>query len=243
MRVVIDAPQRRSLSANEKRIYQLLCQGLTSVEVAQKLHIRHGTLHEYMMNTHDTPIETVVNLITSIREKGWEIPEPKKNTKEENEMPKGQKISPEKTAEIKALRSDGKTYPEIATAANVSRTTVARVCQKEKEPAPTDVDTSSKENNHNTSISDNSGNVNTIEKIPEIVLDSLTDTLEDLYGHKREISEVIENLKKRIKIEKGHFYDVEKNIAALKKYIRSIGYGDVLTVIDSEQKRGKEPDA
>ncbi len=62
-----------------------------------------------------------------------------------------------------------------------------KVCKKEKEPAPNGIGTSSKENNHNTSITDNSENVNTSEKIPEIVLEALTNTLEDLYGHKREM--------------------------------------------------------
>ena len=115
-----------------------------------------------------------------------------------------------------------------------------KVCQKEKEPAPTDIGTSSKENNHDISITDNPVNVNTPEKIPEIVLEALTDTLEDLYHQKREITEVIENLKKRLDMECEHFRDTMEKIATLKKYIRSIGYGDVLTAIDSEQERGKE---
>lgn len=114
--------------------------------------------------------------------------------------------------------------------------------ETKKEPAPTDIGTSSKENNHNVSITDNSENVNTPEEIPEIVLEALTDTLEDLYGHKREIIEAIENLKKRLDMERAHLGDTIEKIASLKKYIRSIGYDDALTAIDSEQKRRKEAD-
>ncbi len=151
-------------------------------------------------------------------------------------MPKGKKTPPEKVAEIKALRSDGKTCSEIAAAVNVSQHTVARVCQKEKEPAPTDIGTSSKNNNHDISITDNPGNVNTPAEIPEIVLEVLTDTLEDLYCHKREITEVIENLINRLDMERVHFNDTLEKIAELKKYIHRIGYGDVLTAMDAAEK-------
>lgn len=242
MIISIDPPKKRSLTPNEQLVYKLLQDGLTPFEIAKR--IRMALRIDPLVNYHDVPPDSVMGLIASIREKGWEIPQNNQNNnEEENEMPKGQTTPPEKIAEIKALRSDGKTYQAIAAAANVSKTTVARVCQKEKEPAPTDADTSSKENNPITSITDNPGNVNTTEKIPEIVLEALTDTLEDLYGHKREITEVIENLEKRLETTKGYFGAVEKNIAALKKYIRSIGYGDVLTAIDSEQKCGQEADA
>lgn len=108
--------------------------------------------------------------------------------------------------------------------------------ETKKEPAPTDIGTSSKENIHNISITDNSENVNTPEEIPQIVLEALTDTLEDLYSHKQEITEVIENLKKRLDMECAHFRDTMEKIAALTKYIRSISYGDVLTAMDAAEK-------
>lgn len=239
MKILIDPPPHRSLTPNEQRVYKLLQDGLTPLEISRK--IRMTLQINPLVNLHDVPPDSVMGLIASIREKGWEIPQ--NNNEEEKEMPKGKKTPPEKIAEIKALRSDGKTYPEIAAAVNVSRQTVARVCQKEKEPAPTDIGTSHKNNNHDISITDNPENVNTPEKIPEIVLNALTDTLEDLYSHKQEIFEVIENLEGRIKTERVHLNEIRSDITELSKYIRDIGYSDVLTAIDSEQKRRTEADA
>ncbi len=50
-------------------------------------------------------------------------------------MPKGAKISPEKAAEIKALRSEGKSFYQIEEITGVSRSAAQRICSKENEPA------------------------------------------------------------------------------------------------------------
>jgi len=93
------------------------------------------------------------------------------DNEEEQEMPKGKKTPPEKIAEIRDLRAQGQTLREIAKNTGIPYKTVQGYClkaaapsvQKEKEPAPTDIGTSSKENNHDISITDNPGNVNTPE--------------------------------------------------------------------------------
>ena len=130
MRFTIDAPAKRSLSPTEKKVYNLLLGGNTPKEVAKITRLPYGTENTFCF---DPTIPTIRNIITAIREKGWEIPEPNKN-KEEIEMPKGTKISPEKAAKIKALRSEGKSFYQIEEITGVSRSAAQRICSKENEP-------------------------------------------------------------------------------------------------------------
>ena len=74
MRIAIDAPPVRSLSANEKMVYHLLKEGKTPKEIAKKMHLALGSVNDLKYNTHDVMPDTIVNLITSIRQKGWDIP-------------------------------------------------------------------------------------------------------------------------------------------------------------------------
>lgn len=73
MRIAIDAPSVRSLSANEKMVYQFLKQGLTPIEIARRMKLPVGQ-NSFSDNRYDVPCETITRLITSIREKGWDIP-------------------------------------------------------------------------------------------------------------------------------------------------------------------------
>ena len=84
MRIAIDAPPVRSLSANEKMVYHLLKEGKTPREIAKKLHLALGSVNDLKYNTHDVMPDTVVNLITSIRQKGWDVPT--NNNEEEAEV-------------------------------------------------------------------------------------------------------------------------------------------------------------
>ena len=135
MRVAIDAPARRSLTSNEQRVYKLLQEGLEPSEVARRLHMALQISN--LANRHDVPPDTVMGLMTSIREKGWEIP---KINKEEDNMAKGQKTSPEKKDEVKTLRAEGKSQREISEITGVPQTTVHRICSEcaeiKEEPAP-----------------------------------------------------------------------------------------------------------
>ena len=119
MRIAIDAPTVRALSANEKMVYQLLKEGLKPKEIAKKLHIPLGSPDFLRLNCHDVMPDTVVNLITSIREKGWEIPADKK---EENQMAK---ISEEQKREIVQLAMPkAMPHKEIAEKFGIGKSTV-----------------------------------------------------------------------------------------------------------------------
>ena len=109
MRIAIDPPVRRPLTPNEQHVYKLLQEGLEPLEAARKLHMLLQISN--LANRHDVPPDTVMGLIASIREKGWEIPE---NNKEENNMSRGQKTPVEKVHEISVLKDEGKTQRQIA---------------------------------------------------------------------------------------------------------------------------------
>lgn len=160
MRVTIDPPARRALTPNEQRVYKLLQDGLEPIEIARKLHMSLQCSN--LVNRYDAPPDTVMGLIASIREKGWETP----NTKEENIMPRGEKTPVGKLHEISVLRDEGKSYSEIAKITGVSFSTVRRTCvgididramETKEEPAPSANDTSSQ----NEIIS-----INSIAEIP-----------------------------------------------------------------------------
>ncbi len=202
MRIAIDPPVRRPLTPNEQHVYKLLQEGLEPLEAARKLHMLLQISN--LANRHDVPPDTVMGLIASIREKGWEIPE---NNKEENNMSRGQKTPVEKVHEISILKDEGKTH----------LSTVGKVCaqlnkaETKKEPAPSANGTSTKEIISNTIVPEIPADVNTPDKIfccevtgdtniearlvdrekllaakvrdiPTIVWEALTEKIEDLEG-------------------------------------------------------------
>lgn len=168
MRVAIDAPARRSLTPNEQRVYKLLQEGLEPLEVARKLHMALRISN--LANIHDVPPDTVMGLITSIREKGWEIP---KINKEENTMSRGQKTPVEKVHEIGVLKDEGKTQRQIAEITGVPFSTVGKVCARlekaeiKEEPAPSGNDTSSKETVSTTIVPEIPADVNPCDEISD----------------------------------------------------------------------------
>ena len=121
-----------------------------------------------LANIHDVPPDTVMGLMTSIREKGWEIP---KINKEEDNMAKGQKTSPEKKDEVKTLRAEGKSQREISEITGVPQTTVHRICSEcaeiKEEPAPSGNDTSSKETTSTTIVPEIPADVNPCDEISD----------------------------------------------------------------------------
>ena len=121
MRIAIDAPPVRSLSANEKMVYHLLKEGKTPKEIAKKMHLALGSVNDLKYNTHDVMPDTIVNLITSIRQKGWDIP---KNNKEEAEM---QKLTEENKRSIITANSAGATVTSLAEKYNVSKSAIYNV--------------------------------------------------------------------------------------------------------------------
>ena len=119
MRIAIDAPPVRSLSANEKIVYHLLKEGKTPKEIAKKMHLALGSVNDLKYNTHDVMPDTIVNLITSIRQKGWDIPT---NNKEEAEMAK---ITEEQKREIVQLAmTKAMSHKDIAAKFGIGKSTV-----------------------------------------------------------------------------------------------------------------------
>ncbi|MGN0666451.1 MAG: helix-turn-helix domain-containing protein [Huintestinicola sp.] len=108
MIVSIGEPAPKALSANEKRVYRLLREGKAPLEISRMLHIPMGSIRDFSINAHDVPLETIVNIISSIRSKGYEIPEIKK---EEEPMAK---ITEEMKREMITLRNSGMKVNKIA---------------------------------------------------------------------------------------------------------------------------------
>lgn len=125
MKISIDPPPVRALSANEKKVYQMLREGLDCREIAKRMHI--PVKLSCLANYHDVPPDSVMGLVTSIREKDWECTLPEKE--EEAEM-RGKKTPPEKLEEIRTLKGEGKSNREIAEAVGCGVATVSRTCAK-----------------------------------------------------------------------------------------------------------------
>lgn len=118
MRIAIDAPAVRSLSANEKMVYRFLKDGLTPEQIGKRISISvgRGFLQD---NRYDVANETVCGLISSIREKGWDIPT---DNKEEDEMAK---ITEEQKREIVQLAmTKAMSHKDIAAKFGIGKSTV-----------------------------------------------------------------------------------------------------------------------
>lgn len=118
MRIAIDAPAVRSLSANEKMVYRFLKDGLTPEQIGKRMSISvgRGFLQD---NRYDVANETVCGLISSIREKGWDIPT---DNKEEAEMAR---ITEEQKREIVQLAmTKAMSHKEIAAKFGIGKSTV-----------------------------------------------------------------------------------------------------------------------
>lgn len=143
MKIAIDPPAKRSLNPNEQRVLGLPLEGLEPLEIARKLHMALQISN--FANRHDVPPDTVMGFITSIREKGWDIPD---YNKEDDNMSRGQKTPVEKVREISVLKDEGKTHQQIAEITGVPVSTVGKVCARlgkaetKKEPAPSENGTS-----------------------------------------------------------------------------------------------------
>ena len=120
MRIAIDASPVRSLSANEKMVYQFLKEGYTPQEIGERMKIPVGRGF-FEDNVHDVPNDTVCLLISKIREKGWNIPN---DNKEEDEM---QKLTEENKRSIITANSAGATVTSLAEKYNVSKSAIYNV--------------------------------------------------------------------------------------------------------------------
>lgn len=132
MRIAIDAPPMRSLSANEKMVYQFLKQGLTPIEIARRMKLPVGR-NNFSDNRYDVPNETITRLITSIREKGWDIPT---NNKEEAEMPRITLTEEDKRSIVTANQA-GASVTELAAKYNIAKGTVYNIVSEFKKRGET----------------------------------------------------------------------------------------------------------
>ena len=132
MRIAIDAPPVRSLSANEKMVYQLLKEGLTPIEIARRMKLPVGR-NNFSDNRYDVPNETITRLITSIREKGWDIPT---NNKEEAEMPRITLTEEDKRSIVTANQA-GASVTELAAKYNIAKGTVYNIVSEFKKRGET----------------------------------------------------------------------------------------------------------
>ena len=160
MKIAIDPPAKRSLNPNEQRVLGLLREGLEPLEIAHKLHMALQISN--LANRHDIPPDTVMGLIASIREKGWDIPN---YNKEDDNMSRGQKTPIEKVHEISVLKR--RWQNTTADCRDDRRTRINRgkglraagKSRNKKEPAPLKNGTSTKEI------------ISTINIVPEIPAD------------------------------------------------------------------------
>lgn len=131
MRIAIDAPAVRSLSANEKMVYRFLKDGLTPKEIAHRMKLPIGK-NNFLDNRYDVPIETVMGIITSIREKGWDIPT---DNKEEAKMAK---ITEEQKREIVQLAmTKAMSHKDIAAKFGIGKSTVRWLVDQYKKSGDT----------------------------------------------------------------------------------------------------------
>ena len=131
MRIAIDAPAVRSLSANEKMVYWFLKDGLTPKEIAHRMKLPIGK-NNFLDNRYDVPIETVMGIITSIREKGWDIPT---DNKEEAEMAR---ITEEQKREIVQLAmTKAMSHKDIAAKFGIGKSTVCWLVDQYKKSGDT----------------------------------------------------------------------------------------------------------
>ena len=132
MRIAIDAPPVRSLSANEKMVYQFLKQGHTPIEIARRMKLPVGR-NNFSDNRYDVPNETITRLITSIREKGWDIPT---SNKEEAEMPRVTLTEEDKRSIVTASQA-GATAKELAEKYGVAKGTIWNIVSEWKKRGET----------------------------------------------------------------------------------------------------------
>lgn len=104
----IDAPTVRPLNPQEKRVYQLLKEGVEPFEISKRLHIWFKP-DTWLSNNHDVGAVTIQSIICSIREKGWTLP-----NEEEEPMARISKLSVEDKRNIVTAYQDGKNVKDIA---------------------------------------------------------------------------------------------------------------------------------
>ena len=225
MRIAIDAPPVRSLSANEKMVYQFLKQGLTPIEIARRMKLPVGR-NNFSDNGYDVPNETITRLITSIREKGWDIPT---DNKEETEMAK---ITEEQKCEIVQLAmTKAMSHKDIAAKFGIGKSTVWWLVDQYKKSGDTALmgETEIAEKEPETAATESGSEQEICNDIPA---DIIPETEENVKPESEENDEPlipqsvieacwgrIDDLRNQIAAEQAVIDDWERQIAEIKEFL------------------------
>lgn len=203
MRVMIDASTVRALSANEQRVYKLLRQGYTPKDIAAQLHISLGSADYIPMSIHDVLPDTVVGLITSIREKGWDIP----SDKEENEMAKSPKFSAEEKRSIVTEYNSGATMARVAEKHGTVKSTVYNIVQEYKKHGEAAFEGAEAEKEPATAATVTSSEQETCDNIPADIVSPSEENVKSTPAIPQSVKEAcwerIANLKEQIAAEQA----------------------------------------
>ena len=227
MRIAIDAPPVRSLSANEKMVYQFLKEGLTPIEIARRMKLPVGK-NNFSDNRYDVPNETITRLITSIREKGWDIPT---NNKEEAEMPRITLTEEDKRSIVTANQA-GATAKELAEKYGVAKGTIWNIVSEWKKRGETalsgETEVETKEEPA-TAATETGSEQETCDNIPA---DIIPETEENVKPESEENDEPlipqsvieacwgrIDDLRNQIAAEQAVIDDWERQIAEIKDFL------------------------
>ena len=227
MRIAIDAPPVRSLSANEKMVYQFLKEGLTPIEIARRMKLPVGR-NNFSDNRYDVPNETITRLITSIREKGWDIPT---NNKEEAEMPRITLTEEDKRSIVTANQA-GASVTELAAKYNIAKGTVYNIVSEFKKRGETalsgETEVETKEEPA-TAATETGSEQEIVEAIPA---DIIPETEENVKPESEENDEPlipqavieacwarVDDLRNQIVAEQAVIDDWERQIAEIKEFL------------------------
>lgn len=219
MRVMIDASTVRALSANEQRVYKLLRQGYTPKDIAAQLHISLGSADYIPMSIHDVLPDTVVGLITSIREKGWDIP----SDKEENEMAKSPKFSAEEKRSIVTEYNSGATMARVAEKHGTVKSTVYNIVQEYKKHGEAAFEDAEAEKEPATAATVTSSEQETCDNIPADIVSPSEENVKSTPAIPQSVKEAcwerIANLKEQIAAEQAVIDDWTRQVEEIEVFL------------------------
>lgn len=219
MRVMIDAPTVRALSANEQGVYKLLRQGCTPKDIAAQLHISLGSADYIPMSIHDVLPDTVVGLITSIREKGWDIP----SDKEENEMAKSPKFSAEEKRSIVTEYNSGATMAQVAEKHGTVKSTVYNIVQEYKKHGEAAFEDAEAEKEPATAATVTSSEQETCDNIPADIVTPSEENVKNTPAIPQSVKEAcwerIANLKEQIAAEQAVIDDWTRQVEEIEAFL------------------------
>jgi transposase-like protein len=219
MRVMIDAPTVRALSANEQGVYKLLRQGCTPKDIAAQLHISLGSADYIPMSIHDVLPDTVVGLITSIREKGWDIP----SDKEENEMAKSPKFSAEEKRSIVTEYNSGATMAQVAEKHGTVKSTVYNIVQEYKKHGEAAFEDAEAEKEPATAATVTSSEQETCDNIPADIVTPSEENVKNTPAIPQSVKEAcwerIANLKEQIAAEQSVIDDWTRQVEEIEVFL------------------------